>query len=77
MKVFLKILGKLYFYTGIYLGKYFEDKYINDNEVYFCFDWCIDNLGMNFDDYLSLQRGIWQANHGFVRRFKSHLGRKI
>jgi len=75
-KLFLKFLGKIYQYTGIYLGRYWENKYIKEHTADFRKDWRKNHsdrkktYGLNFDCYLSIRRGIWQSEYGFYRSFK-------
>jgi hypothetical protein len=74
-ELFLKFLGKVYEHTGLYLGKYWENKYIAANLKGFKRDWkknytkCKKSDRMSFDCYVSISRGIWQSKYGFVRKF--------
>ena len=74
-ELFLKFLGKVYEHTGLYLGKYWENKHIEKNMRKFRRDWkkhyvfCKKADRMSFECYLSISRGMWQSKYGFVRKF--------
>jgi hypothetical protein len=74
-ELFLKLLGIIYYHTGLYLGKYWENQYIQENIVDFRKDWrknytkCKKSDRMSFDCYVSISRGIWQSRYGFYRKF--------
>lgn len=72
---FLRFLGKIYQITGIYLGKYWENQYINKNYKDLKRSWEKYNKytktdRMPLDCYIGISRGMWQADHGFYRKWK-------
>lgn len=75
-ELFLKFLGKIYYHTGLYLGKHWEEKHIAKNMKKFRRNWikhytigCPIKDRMSFECYLGISRGMWQSKYGFVRKF--------
>jgi hypothetical protein len=76
---FLRFLGKIYQWTGIYLAKRWEKQFIlenykNQNHYYRWLNFRKDNPSLakefNFDEFVGMEIGCWQIAHGFYRKMK-------
>lgn len=60
--------------TGIYLAKYFENRHINKELKRLIADYKVytkvSGYDMDFEDYVGIERGMWQCKYGFYRKFK-------
>lgn len=72
LDLFLKFLGKIYQWTGIYLGKYWEERYLRSNmDELYCMLRNSKWEDVSPECWIGISRGTWQCKYGFYRTMKA------